>query len=153
MAYRLPIPLAAGSIGIASLRPPWRSVEVVKGGVSDLYGGDALGGVINIIPRRPLDSSLSLLTFYGNKQTPDASVTASLRRGSWLALFPAEGFHTDGYVSVLPPLRGTVDTPVASEHLDGQFIVGASDFGPRTRVRQRFDIRRRTQERHARSKQ
>ena len=29
------------------------AVEVVEGGVSDLYGGEALGGVINVIPRRP----------------------------------------------------------------------------------------------------
>lgn len=99
------------------------AVEVVEGGVSDLYGGDALGGVINVIPRRPRVSSLTLETFYGNKQTPDLSVTASLRRGSWLGLTSIEGFHTDGYVAVLPPLEGTIDTPVASEHFDGQFML------------------------------
>ncbi len=98
-------------------------VEVVEGGVSDLYGGEALGGVINVIPVRPHDTSLSLATFYGNEQTPYASLTASLREGSWLALVSSEGFHTDGYVSVLPPLAGTVDVPVASEHLDGQFTL------------------------------
>ena len=97
------------------------AVEVVEGGVSDLYGGDALGGVINVVPRRPIDSSLSLLTYYGNRLTPDASLTASLRRGHWLAVVSSEGFHTDGYVSVLPPLQGSVDKPVASEHFAGQF--------------------------------
>ena len=99
------------------------AVEVVEGGVSDLYGGDALGGVINVIPRRPLDSSLTLESFYGNDQTPDLSVSASLRRGPWLGLTSLEGFHTDGYVAVLPPLEGTIDTRVASEHLDGQFML------------------------------
>ena len=99
------------------------AVEVVEGGVSDLYGGDALGGVINVIPFRPLDSSLTLETFYGNEQTPDLSITGSLRRGPWLGLTSLEGFHTDGYVSVLPPLEGTIDTPVASEHFDGQFML------------------------------
>ena len=99
------------------------AVEVVEGGVSDLYGGDALGGVINIIPRRPHDSSLTLATFYGNEQTPDASVTASLREGSWLATVSSEGFYTNGYVSVLPPLQGSVDTPVASKHFAGQFTL------------------------------
>jgi outer membrane receptor protein involved in Fe transport len=99
------------------------AVEVVEGGVSDLYGGDALGGVINIVPRRPLESSLSLETFYGNEETPDASLTTSLRRGPWLAIVSSEGFHTNGYVSVLPPLQGSVDTPVASEHFDGQFTL------------------------------
>jgi len=99
------------------------AVEVVEGGVSDLYGGDALGGVINVIPRRLNDSSLTLETFYGNEQTADASVTASLRRGPWLAIVSSEGFHTNGYVSVLPPLQGTVDSPVASEHIVGQFTL------------------------------
>lgn len=100
-----------------------RSVEVVEGGVSDLYGGNALGGVINVIPRRPLDSSLSFETFYGNEVTPDASLTGSLRMGPWMALISTEGFHTDGYVSVLPPLAGTVDTRVASEHLTGLYTL------------------------------
>jgi outer membrane receptor protein involved in Fe transport len=97
------------------------AVEVVEGGVSDLYGGDALGGVINVIPRRPRDSSLSFATYYGNKETPDASLTAGLREGNWLATISSEGFHTNGYVAVLPPLQGSIDTPVASEHFDGQF--------------------------------
>ncbi len=92
------------------------SVEVVEGGVSDLYGGDALGGVINVIPRRPLNSSLSFQTFYGNEDTPEGSITAGLRRGPWAALASTEGFYTNGYVAVLPPLEGTIDTPVASEH-------------------------------------
>jgi outer membrane receptor protein involved in Fe transport len=99
------------------------AVEVVEGGVSDLYGGEALGGVINIIPRHPLESSLDLETFYGNEETPDASLTASLREGSWIGIVSSEGFHTNGYASVLPPLAGTVDKPVASEHLAGQFTL------------------------------
>lgn len=97
------------------------AVEVVEGGVSDLYGGEALGGVINVIPRRPEDSSISFETYYGNEETPKASVTASLRYGAWLATVSSEGFRTSGYVSVLPPLAGSVDTPVASEHFDGLF--------------------------------
>jgi len=96
------------------------AIEVVEGGVSDLYGGNALGGVINVIPRRLQDSSFSLETSYGNKLTPDASLTASVRQSAWLATISAEGFQTDGYVSVLPPSQGSVDTPVASEHFDGQ---------------------------------
>ncbi len=99
------------------------SVEIVEGGVSDLYGGDALGGVINVIPRRPLDSSLSFQTFYGNEESPEASFTASLRARQWVALTSTEGFFTNGYVDVLPPLEGTIDTPVASEHGTAQFKI------------------------------
>ncbi len=109
------------------------SVEVVEGGVSDLYGGDALGGVINIIPRRPLNSSLTFQTFYGNEETPEASLTASLREGEWMALASIEGFYTNGYVDVLPPLEGTIDTPVASEHGTAQLKLERL-FGNQARV-------------------
>ena len=109
------------------------AVEVVEGGVSDLYGGNALGGVINIIPRHPHDSSLSFETFYGNEQMPDASITASVREGSWLAMVSGEGFRTDGYIPVLAPLRGSVDAPVASEHFASQFTLERL-FGERGRV-------------------
>ncbi len=109
------------------------SVEIVEGGVSDLYGGDALGGVINIIPRRPLDSSLSFQTFYGNEKTPEASLTGSLRRGAWIGLASIEGFYTSGYVDVLPPLEGTIDTSVASEHGNAQLKLERL-FGDQARV-------------------
>ncbi len=100
------------------------SVEVVEGGVSDLYGGNALGGVINVIQRHPRNSSLTFETSYGNEGTPDASLTGSLQKGPWVALISTEGFRTNGYVAVLPPLNGSVDKPVASEHLTTQFTLG-----------------------------
>ena len=115
------------------------AVEVVEGGVSDLYGGDALGGVINVIPRRLHDSTLSLETFYGNERTPDLSITASLRRGPWMAIASSEGFHTNGYISVLPPLQGSVDSPVASEHFAGQYTL-ERQFSEQTRVFARGSI-------------
>ncbi|MDR3675323.1 MAG: TonB-dependent receptor [Acidobacteriota bacterium] len=115
------------------------AVEVVEGGVSDLYGGDALGGVINVIPRRLHNSSLSLETFYGNEQTPDLSITASLRRGPWMAIASSEGFHTNGYISVLPPLQGSVDSPVASEHFAGLYTLERR-FSEQTRVFARGSI-------------
>jgi outer membrane receptor protein involved in Fe transport len=115
------------------------AVEVVEGGVSDLYGGDALGGVINVIPRRLHDSTLSLETFYGSEQTPDLSITASLRHGPWMAIASSEGFHTNGYISVLPPLQGRVDSPVASEHFAGQYTLERR-FSEQTRVFARGSI-------------
>jgi len=115
------------------------AVEVVEGGVSDLYGGDALGGVINIIPRRLHDSTLSLETFYGNERTSDLSITASLRRGPWMAIASSEGSHTNGYISVLPPLQGRVDSPVASEHFAGLYTLERR-FSEQTRVFARGSI-------------
>jgi outer membrane receptor protein involved in Fe transport len=95
-------------------------IEVLEGGASDLYGTGALGGVVNLIPQRPVASTLSLETSYGNESTPDASVSASLRAGSWMSTLDASGFRTDGYVLVAPAVRGAVDTRAASENRFGR---------------------------------
>jgi outer membrane receptor protein involved in Fe transport len=88
------------------------TVEVLRGGASHLYGSAALGGVVNVITRRPTDSpSLRLEASYGNQQTADASLTASGRRGDWGASLGVETFHTDGYVIVDESERGSIDVP------------------------------------------
>jgi outer membrane receptor protein involved in Fe transport len=85
------------------------SVEAVEGGASDLYGSDALGGVINV-RARPIDfSHLSLEASYGNENTPDLSLSSSLAFGKWSLGFSTEAFHTDGYVLVPEDLRGPID--------------------------------------------
>ena len=45
-----------------------KSVDVVRGGVSDLYGSSAIGGVINVVPVRPSGNSLDLLGSYGSRK-------------------------------------------------------------------------------------
>ncbi|WP_445945894.1 TonB-dependent receptor plug domain-containing protein [Shewanella sp.] len=46
----------AGSIGLLQIPPTDLSrVEIVKGSASSLYGGSALGGVINLVSRTPSD--------------------------------------------------------------------------------------------------
>ncbi|HEY0377405.1 MAG TPA: TonB-dependent receptor [Pyrinomonadaceae bacterium] len=88
------------------------TVEVLRGGASHLYGSAALGGVVNVITRRPTDSpSLRLEASYGNQQTADASLFAAGRRGGWGASVGVETFHTDGYVIVDERERGSVDVP------------------------------------------
>jgi outer membrane receptor protein involved in Fe transport len=86
-------------------------IEVERGGASSLYGSEALGGVVNIIPRRPAWTTLALETSYGNEATPDVSMATSLSTGKWLAQFSGEAFRTDGYVLVDEAERGKVDTP------------------------------------------
>ncbi|MGB0895183.1 MAG: TonB-dependent receptor plug domain-containing protein [Parashewanella sp.] len=53
------LPLYGGqtaSIGLLQIPPTdLASVEIIKGSASSLYGGSALGGVINLISRRPSD--------------------------------------------------------------------------------------------------
>src|SRR6267378_369894 len=45
-------------------------MEVLRGGASHLYGSAALGGVVTISTKPADKNSLSLLTSYGNEQTP-----------------------------------------------------------------------------------
>ena len=86
-------------------------VEVLSGGASHLYGSAALGGVIDIITRRPESNTLSLTTSYGNEASPNLSLYLSGERHGWAASLAAEVFQTDGYVLVPPEQRGRVDTP------------------------------------------
>jgi iron complex outermembrane receptor protein len=54
LADGLPLYGSAGSIGVLQIPPmDLGQVEVIKGVASALYGGSALGGVINLVSRRP----------------------------------------------------------------------------------------------------
>jgi outer membrane receptor protein involved in Fe transport len=92
------------------------SIDVVRGGVSDLYGSDAIGGVINVHNAHPTESSLSLETSIANRTTPFGSAVGSLRKGDWVGTLAGEGFSTDGYVPVPLEERGAVDFFATSEH-------------------------------------
>ncbi|MGH9434782.1 MAG: TonB-dependent receptor [Terriglobia bacterium] len=91
-------------------------VEVAEGGASDLYGSDAMGGVINILTRQAARSEVSLDASYGNENTPDASLWSNTQWGRWGAQLSAEAFNTDGYVLIPPDQRGVVDTAAGSKH-------------------------------------
>jgi outer membrane receptor protein involved in Fe transport len=91
-------------------------VEILRGGASHLYGGGAMGGVINILTRPSSSSALSLEISYGNQQTPDANVFGSFSRGKWGASVGAQISRTDGYVLVDKRERGPVDTPAGSRY-------------------------------------
>ncbi len=108
-------------------------MEVVRGGVSDLYGSSAMGGVINIITRQPTVSQFSLDTSYGNENTPDASFWAGIQHGPWHMAFDGEAFNTDGYILVAKQDRGKVDTRAGSEHEVGDVTL-EREFHQRGRV-------------------
>ncbi|HST54128.1 MAG TPA: TonB-dependent receptor [Pyrinomonadaceae bacterium] len=109
-------------------------VEVLRGGASELYGSDALGGVVNIITRRAVSHVASLELSYGNQQTPDASLFVGATRGRWGFDLGAEVFHTGGYVLVDKDERGRIDTPAGTRDatldltLERRFGAGAHAF-------------------------
>ena len=109
------IPIAdpyGGWIHWEELPPPAiRSIELVRGGASDLYGSSAIGGVISIVPVLPTANRFQLSTSYGSEQTTDDSLLGMLKLGKWSGLVSSQLIATDGYVLIAPSVRGPIDTP------------------------------------------
>ena len=95
-------------------------VEVVRGPFSSLYGGNAMGGVINVLTR-PIDRrSAELFTQYGSNQTVTASARASLRLWSRLGLGVSyENQRTDGYQNQEALRTATDSTPTGGIPVTG----------------------------------
>jgi outer membrane receptor protein involved in Fe transport len=103
-----------------------RSIELVRGGASDLYGSSAIGGVINVVPVRPSTNSAEVTSTYGAEGTFDSSALAQSSFGPWGMLASAGMIGTDGYIQESPYQRGPVDVAsnvhsenalIAAEHL------------------------------------
>jgi iron complex outermembrane receptor protein len=91
-------------------------IEVVRGGGSALWGNGALGGVINVISRRPTERSAILETSYGNYDTKNIDVLLRDTLGPWRVSLEGNYFDTAGYKIVLPSQRGPIDVPASSAH-------------------------------------
>ena len=87
-------------------------VQVVPGGISALYGNDALGGVVNLETRTAIQTDANLSVSYGNENAPFGSGWGAVRFGQWDLASSGEGLRTDGYIAVPRDMRGEVDTPV-----------------------------------------
>ncbi len=90
-----------------------RSVEVVRGGASDLYGSSAIGGVVNVQVVGPVRNAgserMELLSSLGAESTTDNAALATLTHGRYGALLAGALTATDGYTLIAPNLRGLVD--------------------------------------------
>ncbi len=109
------------------------TVEVFRGGASNLYGSDALGGVIQFITKQPQAPAFNLETSYGNEHTPDLSFWTGTRAGKWDLSLASEMFRTDGYVLVPTWQRGTVDTNANSKDAAIEVNIG-HELGNKGRV-------------------
>jgi outer membrane receptor protein involved in Fe transport len=87
-------------------------IEVLRGGSSSLYGSDALGGNINVIPRRVSGDetfTASAEIFGGSQNTFSGSTFFGFAKNDWSADFVASAFQTKGYRIVDETERGAVD--------------------------------------------
>jgi len=98
-------------------------VQVVPGGVSALYGNDALSGVVNLETRPSIQTNAFIQGSYGNENSPWGSGWGAVHAGQWSAAIGGEGFRTDGYIPVPEDIRGSVDAPVASQYGSGIYKV------------------------------
>jgi outer membrane receptor protein involved in Fe transport len=107
------------------------SVEVFRGGESNLYGSDALGGVIQVLTRVPTGPAFSIDTSYGTESTPDMSAWGGTKISRWDFESGVDMSRTDGYTLLPPSERGLVDVDANSKHatVDGGVGYQISDTG------------------------
>lgn len=117
------------------------TMDVSNGGASDLYGGGALGGVVNIRTRTDEAAYATGEISYGSMSTPNVSFAAGAPAGKWTLAGAGQAYQTQGYIAVAPDQRGSIDTTLGSGVLTGyleasrnlgergKFFVRASDFG------------------------
>jgi outer membrane receptor protein involved in Fe transport len=91
-----------------------RSVTVVRGGASDLYGSSAIGGVIEMQPVSAARNHAELVSSEGSFHTFDeaALLSGTTRKAGgsgWSGLATGGVVLTDGYILVAPEQRGPVD--------------------------------------------
>jgi outer membrane receptor protein involved in Fe transport len=92
------------------------SVEVFRGGESNLYGSDALGGVIQMLTRVPTGPAFSIDTSYGTENTPDLSAWGGTKISRWDFESGVDMSRTEGYTLLPPSERGLVDIDANSRH-------------------------------------
>ncbi len=105
------------------------SIEVVRGGASDLYGSSAIGGVINIVPALPGADQVVLNSSYGGEGTYDDSLMAQAKRGPWGLLGAGGLIGTNGYIQESPKQRGPVDV-ASNVHSQNALGMMEHDAGP-----------------------
>jgi outer membrane cobalamin receptor len=94
-------------------------VEVVRGTAGDLYGADALGGVIQVLTLDAQRPRMRALFDGGSHDTVRASGFGGRRFGNWALSAGAEWQRTDGAYVVAEEDRGAVDVKADSDYQSG----------------------------------
>jgi outer membrane receptor protein involved in Fe transport len=110
-------------------------IEVVRGANGDLYGADALGGVIQVLTLDADRPRLRVLFEGGSQDTFRTSGFGGVRSGAWSFAGGAEVQRTDGAYIVAADDRGAVDTRADSDYQSGFGSVGYAGHGLRATVR------------------
>ena len=101
-------------------------VEVARGGASDLYGSDAMGGAVRI---ETAESGARLVAEGGQHGTARVSAFGGGAWAGWNGSGAIERSQTDGFVIVGPEARGSIDVPATSRATTG-YAQGGRAAGP-----------------------
>ncbi|MDP1569655.1 MAG: TonB-dependent receptor [Vicinamibacterales bacterium] len=99
-------------------------VEVVRGGAGDLYGADALGGVVQVLTFTPVRPRVRATLDAGAHDTVRASVFGGVTSRGWQATVAGEMVDTAGTPTVAEADRGPVDIPADSDYRNGFVSIG-----------------------------
>jgi outer membrane cobalamin receptor len=99
-------------------------VEVVRGGTGDLYGADALGGVVQLLTFSPTRPRLRASFEGGSHATGRASLFTGTTLNGWTMAASGEWLGTDGVFTIAPESAGAVDNEAYSDYKTGFVTIG-----------------------------
>jgi outer membrane cobalamin receptor len=99
-------------------------IEVLRGPTGDLYGADALGGVVQVLTFAPGAARVRAFVEGGSHDTARGSIYGGGGRGDWSVFATGEGVTTNGAFVVADGERGLVDTRADSDYRTGLADVG-----------------------------
>ncbi len=134
----------ASSLGLLQIPPTdLRRVEVIKGSASSLYGGSALGGVINLISRRPGDEPEGEILFnLTSRDAQDVTVYGATPINDQLGLSLTAGAHRqsqqdfdgDGWIDMPEYKRVTARPRFFWDNQTGSRVYGTLGFMEESRT-------------------
>ncbi len=110
-------------------------IEVARGPFSSLYGGNAMGGVINIITKTPQEREITVQSGYGSYNTWNEYASYGDKLYNRLSIFASFGYkQSDGYPAIPvvaypggpggTPVHGA--SPTTNAYGDPAYIIGNS---------------------------
>ena len=110
-------------------------VEVLRGTTGDLYGADALGGIVQVLTFTPGAPRVRAFLEGGSHDTARGSLYGGGSRGNWSLFASGEGVTTDGAFIVTEEQRGVVDNRADSDYRTGVVNLGWQRESARANLR------------------
>ena len=93
-----------------------QQIEIVRGGGSSAWGNYALGGVVQVITRRPTERAAFFEGSYGTRDTMNFDLLLHDVEGPFRIALEGSYFDTEGYMVVKKSRRGAIDIEADSRH-------------------------------------